>query len=142
MQFHGGVYRSDDAGETWNDISAGLPSGFGFPIVIDPADPDAAYVIPLDGAQDRATPGGHIAVYETRDAGRSWSCRDTGLPQRDAWMTILRQAFCSDGGGGSNSSQSLAFGSTSGTVFASPDGGSSWTAAFDRLPLVTSVRFA
>ena len=138
MQFHGSVYRSDDAGETWNDIAAGLPSGFGFPMVIDPADPDAAYVIPLDGAFDRATPGGRVAVYETRDAGSTWTARGRGLPQRDAWLTILRQAFGSDGG----TPQSLAFGSTSGSVFASADGGASWTSAFDRLPLVTSVRFA
>lgn len=138
MQFHGSVYRSDDAGETWNDIAAGLSSGFGFPLVIDPADPDAAFVIPLSGAEDRVTPGGCPAVYETRDAGSTWTARGDGLPQRDAWLTVLRQAFGSDDA----SPQSLAFGSTSGTVFASADGGTTWAAAFERLPQVTSVRFA
>jgi hypothetical protein len=138
MQFHGSVYRSDDTGETWNDIATGLPDGFGFPIVLDPADPDAAFVIPLDGMFDRATPGGRVAVYETRDAGASWTARGSGLPQKNAWLTILRQAFGADSG----SPQSLAFGSTSGTVFASGDGGASWGTAFDRLPRIASVRFA
>ncbi|MEP7060546.1 MAG: exo-alpha-sialidase, partial [Actinomycetota bacterium] len=121
MQFHGSVYRSDDAGQAWTDISGGLPDGFGFPIAIDPADADAAFVIPLDGMFDRATPGGKVAVYETRDAGGSWAPRDQGLPQKNAWLTILRQAFGTD----EQSPQSLAFGSTSGTVFASADGGAS-----------------
>ena len=69
MQFHGGVYRSDDAGESWTDIGDGLPSDFGFPLVVDPADPDSAYVIPLKADMDRVTPEGHVRVYETRDAG-------------------------------------------------------------------------
>ena len=136
MQFHGSVYRSDDAGETWNDIGSGLPSGFGFPLVIDPADPEAAFVIPLVGAEDRVTPSGRVAVYETRDAGSTWNARGDGLPQQDAWLTILRQAVGDDG------ARSFAFGSTSGTVYGSADGGATWAAAFDRLPLVTSVRFA
>ena len=93
---------------------------------------------PWVGAADRATPGGRVAVYETRDGGASWTARGNGLPQKDSWLTILRQAFGDDG----DSPQSLAFGSTSGSVFASGDGGTSWTLAFDRLPQVTSVRFA
>src|SRR3954452_8292293 len=81
MQFHGGVYRSDDAGESWNDIGAGLPSDFGFPLTIDPADPDSAYVIPLPADMDRVTPDGEVRVYETRDAGASWTARGgDGLP--------------------------------------------------------------
>ena len=73
MQFHGGVYRSDDAGETWTDIADGLPSDFGFPLALDPADPDSAYVIPLVADVDRVTPDGRVRVYETRDAGASWT---------------------------------------------------------------------
>ena len=69
MQFHGSVYRSDDAGSTWTDIASGLPSGFGFPLVVDAADPDSAYVIPLTADVDRVTPDGRMRVYETRDAG-------------------------------------------------------------------------
>ena len=99
MQFHGGVYRSDDAGASWIDVGDGtdLPSDFGFPIVVDPADPDSAYVIPLIGAEDRTTPGGSVRVWETRDAGATWAPRGNGLPERDAYLTVLREAFDSAG---------------------------------------------
>ena len=95
MQFHGGVYRSDDAGESWIDIGTdtGLPSDFGFPLVIDPDDADSAYVIPLVADLDRVTPEGRVRVYETRDAGASWTARGDGLPAENAYLTILRQAF-------------------------------------------------
>ena len=92
MQFHGSVYRSDDAGYSWNEIAEGLPSGFGFPLAIDPADPDSAFVIPLT-ADDRVTPDGKVRVFETRDAGASWTARGDGLPGGDAWLTVLRQAL-------------------------------------------------
>ena len=82
MQFHGGVYRSDDAGRSWTNIGDGLPSDFGFPLVVDPADPDSAYVIPLKADMDRVTPEGHVRVYETRDAGATWTPRGDGLPGR------------------------------------------------------------
>jgi photosystem II stability/assembly factor-like uncharacterized protein len=136
MQFHGGVYRSDDAGESWDEISAGLPSDFGFPLVNDPRDPDAAYVIPLVGAEDRVTPEGKLRVYETRDAGSSWTARQDGLPQQDAYLTILRQAFARDEG----DPVSLYLGATSGEVFGSADGGASWSTVARRLPPVLSVR--
>jgi hypothetical protein len=139
MQFHGGVYRSDDAGETWVDIAAGLPSDFGFPMILDPADPDSAYVIPLTGDQDRVTPGGRVRVYETRDAGASWTERGTGLPQEDAYLTILRQAF---GRAGEGSGLELYFGATSGDVFGSGDAGATWFTAATHLPPVHSVRAA
>ena len=80
MQFHGGVYRSDDAGRDVDDIADGLPSDFGFPLAVDPADPDSAYVIPLVADVDRVTPDGRVRVYETRDAGASWAPRGDGLP--------------------------------------------------------------
>jgi photosystem II stability/assembly factor-like uncharacterized protein len=139
MQFHGGVYRSDDAGETWNDIAAGLPSDFGFPIVGDPADPDSAYVIPMVADVDRVTIDGRVRVYETRDAGESWKERGDGLPQQDAYLTILRQAFGSTGEG---EAMELYFGATSGTVFGSGDAGASWFSVAERLAPVTSVRAA
>ena len=82
IQFHGGVYRSDDAGEPGPSIGAGLPSDFGFPLVVDPADPDSAYVIPLEADMDRVTPEGQVRVYETRDAGETWTPRGDGLPPR------------------------------------------------------------
>src|SRR5213078_3776314 len=101
MQFHGGVYRSDDAGESWVDIADGLPSDFGFPMALDPADPDSAYVIPLTADMDRVTPGGRVRVYETRDAGESWVARGDGLPAQDAYLTVLREAFDRGGAGDS-----------------------------------------
>jgi hypothetical protein len=139
MQFHGGVYRSDDAGESWVSIANGLPSDFGFPMVIDPADPDSAFVIPLVADLDRVTPDGRVRVYETRDAGESWIERGDGLPQEDAYLTILRQAFCGEGSG---ESMSLFFGATSGDVFGSRDAGARWFTAATKLPPVHSVRVA
>ena len=141
MQFHGGVYRSDDAGASWIDTGDGtdLPSDFGFPIVVDPADPDSAYVIPMIGAEDRTTPGGSVLVWETRDAGATWAPRGDGLPQRDAYLTVLREAFDSAGAG---SGLELYFGATSGEVFGSADAGATWTQVADHLPPVLSVRTA
>ena len=137
MQFHGGVYRSDDAGETWIDIGAGLPSDFGFPLMLDPADPDSAYVIPLKADTDRVTPEGKVRVYETRDAGETWTPRGDGLPNHDSYLTVLRQAF---GGTGQGPELELYFGATSGDVFGSRDAGASWFTAAGHLPPVYSVR--
>jgi hypothetical protein len=139
MQFHGGVYRSDDAGESWTAIADGLPSDFGFPLVVDPADPDSAYVIPLSADMDRVTPDGRVRVYETRDGGASWSERGDGLPERHAYLTVLRQAFDRAGEG---EGLELYFGATSGDVFGSGDAGATWFEAATRLPPVYSVRTA
>ena len=102
MQFHGGVYRSDDAGETWTSIADGLPSDFGFPMVIDPDDPDSAYVIPLVADMDRTTPEGACASTRRATRARRWIERGDGLPSDDAYLTILRQAFCGEGSGPSD----------------------------------------
>lgn len=139
IQFHGGVYRSDDAGETWTDIGAGLPSDFGFPLALDPADPDSAYVIPLASDQDRVTPDGRVGVYETRDAGGTWTERGEGLPRESAYLTILREAFDWAGEG---PALQLYFGATSGAVFGSSDAGMSWYTVVDHLPPVYSVSVA
>jgi photosystem II stability/assembly factor-like uncharacterized protein len=136
MQFHGGVYRSDDAGETWTDIGAGLPSDFGFPLALDPADPDSAYVIPLKADVDRVPPDGRLRVYETRDAGTTWKPLGDGLPQEHAYLTVLREAFHWSGEG---NSLELYFGATSGDVFGSGDAGASWSTVATRLPPVLSV---
>ena len=139
MQFHGGVYRSDDAGESWIAIAEGLPADFGFPMVIDPADPDSAFVIPMNSDGDRVTVDGRARVYGTRDAGASWTSLSDGLPQEDAFLTILRQAFAADGEG---AGMGLYFGATSGDVFGSADAGASWFTAHERLAPVNSVRVA
>jgi hypothetical protein len=135
MQFHGGVYRSDDAGRSWNPIADGLPSDFGFPMLTDPGDPDRAFVIPLNEALDRVSAEGRLRVYETRDAGASWTPCTEGLPQQ-AYLTVLRQAFGHDGA----RPLGLYFGTTSGDVFGSADGGESWVAVATNLPPVLSVR--
>ena len=136
MQFHGGVYRSDDAGESWTDIASGLPSDFGFPLALDPADPDSAFLIPLSADTDRVTPEGRVRVYETRDAGGSWTPRGDGLPQEHAYLTVLREAFDWSGEG---ERLELYFGATSGDLFGSSDGGRSWSTTATRLPPVLSV---
>jgi hypothetical protein len=139
MQFHGNVYRSDDEGSSWQEIKAGLPSGFGFPLVIDPSDADSAYVIPLVADIDRVTPDARVRVFETRDAGSTWTAHGDGLPSNEAYLTVLRQAFGSTGQG---PDMQLYFGATSGDVFGSPDAGSSWFQVHERLAPVTSVRVA
>lgn len=139
MQFHGNVYRSDDEGASWHEIREGLPSGFGFPLLIDPADPDAAYVIPLVADVDRVTPDAQVRVFETRDAGASWTAHGEGLPDTEAYLTVLRQAF---GGAGEGAEMQLYFGATSGDVFGSADAGATWFQVHERLAPVTSVRVA
>jgi hypothetical protein len=137
LQFHGGVYRSDDAGQSWTDIGEGLPSDFGFPMTLDPADPDSAYVIPLVADMDRVTPEGRVRVYETRDAGETWTPRGDGLPSQDAYLTVLRQAL---GRAKEGPELELYFGATSGDVFGSGDAGATWFTAAGHLPPVYSVR--
>ena len=136
MQFHGGVYRSDDAGESWTAIGDGLPSDFGFPLALDPADSDSAYVIPLVADMDRVMPEGRVRVYETRDGGSTWAPRGDGLPAENAYLTVLRQAFNRAGEG---ESLQLYFGATSGELFGSGDAGATWSTVAERLPPVYSV---
>jgi molybdopterin converting factor small subunit/photosystem II stability/assembly factor-like uncharacterized protein len=138
LQFHGGVYRSDDAGETWIDIGTdrGLPSDFGFPMVADPNDPDRAFVIPLRGDFDRVMPEGRVRVYRTGDRGETWLPLEDGLPQEEAYLTVLRQAFGHDG----RHPLGLYFGAESGEVFGSADGGETWRTVAQHLAPVVSVR--
>ena len=96
-------------------------------------------LVVVGSSGDRTTPEGKVRVYETRDAGATWTARGDGLPQDDAYLTILRQAFCRDGSG---SSMGLYFGATSGDVFGSGDAGKTWFTAATKLPPVHSVRAA
>ncbi len=138
MQFHGGVYRSDDAGRSWIAIMADLPADFGFVLVADPRDRDRAWVIPLIADVDRVPPEGRLRVYQTPDAGVTWHGHGDGLPQQDAYQVVLRQAFCHDRG----EPLGLWFGATSGEVFGSIDEGVTWRVAAASLPPVLSVRVA
>src|SRR2546422_4719056 len=105
-------------------------------MVVDPRNADRAFVIPLVADLDRVTPEGRVRVYETRDRGQTWRPLEKGLPQRDAYLTILRQAFGHDGG----DPLGLYFGATSGEVFGSADGGRTWRTVAPHLAPVTSVR--
>ncbi len=107
--------------------------------MIDPADPDCAYVVPLVADVDRVTPEGKLRVHRTRDAGATWAPLGDGLPSNEAYLTVLRQAFGSTGEG---ASQELYVGATSGDVWGSGDAGEHWFAAHERLAPVTSVRVA
>ena len=104
--------------------------------MVDPRDPDRAFVVPLTADLDRVTPEGKVRVYETRDRGATWRSTSSGLPQEDSYLTILRQAFGHDG----RDPLGLYFGAESGEVFGSVDGGERWTTIAEHLPPVTSVR--
>jgi photosystem II stability/assembly factor-like uncharacterized protein len=130
QQNHCGVYRSDDRGDNWERLDEnGLPSEFGFPIMLDPSDPDVAYVIPEDGAEFRATAGGRLGVYKTTDAGASWQLHADGLPN-PAWTGVLREASAWDADG-------IYFGTQSGSVYSLTNG--TWNEVAQQLPPVLSV---
>ena len=135
QQNHCGVYRSDDRGDTWERLDGnGLPSGFGFGLALDPADPDVAYVIPEESQERHYTSDGRLGVYRTADGGASWELVAGGLPDR-AWAAVLREGFAFDGDG-------LYFGTQSGSVWASPQGGGEWVEAARDLPPILSVEAA
>ncbi len=138
MQNHGGLYRSDDGGKSWNDIANGVPSDFGFPMVTHPRHPNTAYCIPLESPGWRATPEGKMRVYRTTDGGGSWEPLTEGLPQHDAHLTVLRDSFTAD----VLEPAGLWFGTRDGRVFGSADEGATWREYADGLPPVTCVKTA
>ncbi|CAN5161828.1 exo-alpha-sialidase [soil metagenome] len=135
QQHHCGVSRSDDGGESWQRLDRnGLPSGFGFAFALHPRDPDTAFVVPIEGAENRVTSGGRLGVYRTSDAGASWDLSMEGLPER-AWTGVLREGMAFD----SLDPFGLYLGAQSGSVFASADEGQTWTEIASQLPPVLSV---
>jgi photosystem II stability/assembly factor-like uncharacterized protein len=138
QQNHCGVYRSDDRGTNWERVDGnGLPSDFGFALMLDPRDPDAAFVIPEESAMNRVASNGRLGVYRTRDGGASWDLLTNGLPD-PAWTGVLREASAWDG----RNPNGLYFGTQTGSVLASNDGGESWHEAARWLPPVLSVETA
>ena len=138
LQHHWGIYRSDDAGDSWNDIGKGVPSDFGFAMEMDPHNADTVYIIPIESDEFRCTPEAKLRVYRTQNAGSSWEPLTEGLPQEDAFETILRDSMKAD----ANNPTGLYFGTRSGKLFGSKNGGESWTAISEGLPAITCVKTA
>lgn len=137
LQNHGGLYRSDDAGDSWKYIADGVPSDFGFPIVMHPHDPDTVYVLPL-GRDMRCAPDAKLRVYRTRDAGASWKPLTRGLPQQNAYETVLRDGMAAD----SLDPAGIYFGTRSGKLFGSANDGNSWPLILEGLPPIVCVKAA
>jgi photosystem II stability/assembly factor-like uncharacterized protein len=138
QQNHVGMHRSDDAGQSWEEITEGLPTEFGFAAAAHPHDRDTFYVIPLDPGHGRCMPEGEAAVWRTRDAGSTWERLDRGLPQHDAYLGVLREGLAID----SLDVPGLYFGTSTGQVFASADEGESWDEIASYLPPIASVEVA
>jgi photosystem II stability/assembly factor-like uncharacterized protein len=135
QQNHCGVYRSDDYGESWERLDGnGLPSDFGFGLALHPRDPEAAFVVPEESAENRVTAGGRLGVWRTRDGGATWELAADGLPE-PAWVAVLREGMASDG----LDPAGIYVGTQSGSIFVSPDEGASWLEAARDLPPVLSV---
>jgi photosystem II stability/assembly factor-like uncharacterized protein len=138
LQHHGGIYRSDDGGETWSAMTGIAGMDFGFPVVAHPTRAATAYLLPLESDEYRCTPDGHCTVWRTPDAGATWEPLTEGLPQRDAHLTVLRDGFTTDG----LDPAGLYFGTRTGEMYASTDDGESWQLLAGHLPPVMSVRAA
>jgi hypothetical protein len=132
-----GVLRSDDHGKTWRSIAKGLPSDFGFPIVVHPQDPDTVYVMPLEG-MTRTCPGGAPAVWRSENGGGSWKRLARGMAKTESYFTVLRDAMDID----DLRSPALYFGTTTGQLWIGREGGEEWSCLFDSLPPIHCVKVA
>ena len=135
MQKHWDVMRSDNAGELWQEVSGDLPSDFGFAIDVHAHEPETIYVIPIKSDSEHYPPEGKLRVYRSRKGGNDWEALTDGLPQRDCYVNVLRDAMAVD----SLDPCGIYFGTTGGQVYASPDGGDHWTPIVRDLPAVLSV---
>ena len=138
LQNHWGLYRSDDSGDSWRDIANGVPSDFGFAMAIHPHDPDTVYIVPIESDEFRCTPDGKLRVYRTRNAGDSWEALTRGMPQKDALETVLRDAMATD----PLNPAGIYFGTRSGQLWGSSDGGASWSLIRGGLPPIVCVKAA
>lgn len=130
-----GVLRSDDHGHSWRSIAKGLPSDFGFPIAVNPHDADTIYVVPLEPST-RTCPGGVPAVWRSENGGASWKKLTKGLPKKDSFFTVLRDAMDFD----DLKTPALYFGTTTGQLWMGRDGGEEWSCVFDSLPPIHCVK--
>ncbi len=135
MQKHWDVMRSDDAGDSWHEVSGNLPSDFGFPIDVHAHEPETIYVVPIESDSLHYPPEGKLRVYRSRTGGNEWEALTQGLPQRDCYVNVLREAMAVD----SLDSCGIYFGTTGGQVYASADAGDHWMAIARDLPAVLSV---
>ncbi|MDN4172748.1 exo-alpha-sialidase [Nocardioides sp. SOB77] len=139
LQNHGGVYRSDDHAATWTSIAAGLPSDFGFPVVVHPHDPDTLYVFPL--GEGRFPPDGRARVWRSQDAGATWAelgGSEAGALPDGFFVAVVRDAMCAD----DHAAPGLYVGARNGTVWGSSDAGETWRCVVADLPDVMVVRAA
>src|SRR6266581_1041452 len=135
MQKHWDVMRSDDCADTWHEVSGNLPTDFGFVIDVNANDPDSVYVIPITSDSHHFVPEGKLRVYRSKTGGDDWEALTKGLPQKDCYVNVLRDAMDVD----SLDPSGVYFGTSGGQVYASPDGGDNWTAIVRDLPAVLSV---
>jgi len=135
MQKHWDVMRSDDAGETWREVSGNLPTDFGFPIDVHAHEPETIYVVPIKSDSEHYVPDGKLRVYRSRTGGNEWEPLIKGLPQRDCYVNVLRDAMAVD----ALDPCGIYFGTTGGQVYVSPDAGDTWTPIVRDLPSVVSV---
>ncbi|MGH3436743.1 MAG: WD40/YVTN/BNR-like repeat-containing protein [Sciscionella sp.] len=135
MQKHWDVMRSDDAGESWYEISGDLPTDFGFPIAVHPHEPETVYVVPIESDSLHMPPEAKLRVYRSRAGGNEWEALGNGLPQSHCYVNVLRDAMAVD----TLDSCGVYFGTTGGQVYASADAGDSWAPIVRDLPSVLSV---
>jgi photosystem II stability/assembly factor-like uncharacterized protein len=135
MQKHWDVTRSDNAGESWREVSGNLPTDFGFVVDVHAHEPDTIYVVPIKSDSEHFPLDGKLRVYRSRTGGNEWEALTKGLPQKDCYVNVLRDAMSVD----SLDSCGIYFGTTGGQVYASSDGGDSWNAIVNHLPAVLSV---
>jgi hypothetical protein len=135
MQKHWDVCRSDDAGQNWTEISGDLPSDFGFPVAVHAHEPDTVYVVPITSDALHYPPEGKLRVARSRTGGGEWELLTSGLPQKDCYVNVLRDAMAVD----TLDTCGIYFGTTGGQVYASPDAGDTWAPIAEHLPAVLSV---